>query len=404
VWGGGIIEKEDFYDLCDEYGIMVWQEFNQSSSGIDNVPPTDEKFLALLAKNAEAGILARRNHVCLTYWSGGNELMDWDGVPSTFADKNIAILKALVGKLDPGRLFLPTSASGPSEFLNISPEGLGHNHDVHGPWQYAGVEQQYELYNQSDCLLHSEFGVDGFTNREAIGKFLSAENSTPSNMGDNLVWRHHGEWWDTTARDSAIFGEPDSMDTLVLHSQTIQAEGLRYAIEADRRRAFQNCGSIVWQFNEPWPTLASTCLVDYYGQPKPAYEFVKRAYAPLAVSLSYSKLGYTAGELFLGGVWLADDSCAFDGDIDYRVTDVDHTVILSGWLHAASKGRHCVSAGAIGYTVGDLPCGLFIVELSIAGRGSEYQNIYLFSSSKPPIFSNVTADILAYCRGQDRLG
>lgn len=144
VWGGGIIEKEAFYDLCDRYGIMVWQEFIQSSSGIDNIPSKRPEFLALLAKTAEAAVLEKRNHVSLTYWSGGNELMDSRGIPSTFEDENIALLLGITSRLDPDRLMLPTSASGPSEGLNIADPDA--NHDVHGPWKYGGTEEHYHIY------------------------------------------------------------------------------------------------------------------------------------------------------------------------------------------------------------------------------------------------------------------
>lgn len=73
VWGGGLIEKEEFYDLCDENGILIWQEFIQSSSGIDNKPSEQEEFLELLKKTAECAVREKRNHVSLTVYSGGND-------------------------------------------------------------------------------------------------------------------------------------------------------------------------------------------------------------------------------------------------------------------------------------------------------------------------------------------
>ena len=82
VWGGGLIESEAFYDLCDRYGILVWQEFIQSSSGVDNHPPEDAEFKASLIAEAEQIIPRRRNHPSLAIWCGGNELMDWEGNPA----------------------------------------------------------------------------------------------------------------------------------------------------------------------------------------------------------------------------------------------------------------------------------------------------------------------------------
>ena len=82
VWGGGVIEKEMFYQLCDKYGILVWQEFIQSSSGIDNVPSKRPKFMNLLLKTAQSALKRCRNHTSLSVWSGGNELTDENGVPA----------------------------------------------------------------------------------------------------------------------------------------------------------------------------------------------------------------------------------------------------------------------------------------------------------------------------------
>ncbi len=95
VWGGGIIEDERFYDLCDRLGILVWQEFIQSSSGMDNVPSKHPEFLELLEKTARCALLRCRNHTSLAAWSGGNELMDEEGVPAGYGDRNIAMLARL---------------------------------------------------------------------------------------------------------------------------------------------------------------------------------------------------------------------------------------------------------------------------------------------------------------------
>ncbi len=324
VWGGGMIEKEDFYELCDLYGILVWQEFIQSSSGIDNIPSKHPKFLQLCEQTARAVIPEKRNHTCLTFWSGGNELMDEHGIPSTYEDANIAMLKAICEELSPEILMLPTSASGPTEWFDAArPE---RNQDIHGPWKYEGVEGQYGLYNRSTIILHSEFGVDGMSSMESLRTVLSPANRKVTTMGENLVWRHHGEWWDTYAyRERPLFGELRDLETLVTLSQFLQAEGIRYAIEAHRRRsstavpaavgegdvtvfpAQQNVGAIVWQLNEPWPCVSSTCLVEHHGKPKLAFWFYRDAQKPLHISLRYDKLLWKAGEIFEGFLFVHDD-------------------------------------------------------------------------------------------------
>ena len=394
VWGGGITEQSDFYDLCDRMGILVWQEFNQSSSGIDNVPSKDKGYLELLRKNAAASIIARRNHVCLAVWGGGNELMDENGVPSTYDDENISMLKQLVQGNDGVHMFLPSSASGPNEFLNISDDQKGKNHDVHGPWQYQGPVKQYETFNKSDSLLHSEFGVDGFTNYSAAVKFLSEKNLEPSNVNDNLVWRHHGEWWDTTKRDKELFGECKDIKAMIACSQYIQAEGLRYAAEANRRRAFQNSGSIIWQLNEPWPNLFNTCLLDYYGEPKAAYWWVKRAYAALSASLRYDKLIYEPGSAFKGEVWVSDNRCEYKGDVTLKVMDMMGKVHHQASYEADLRGKHSAKAGNVEFAAEGFPFGIFIVELCIENDEPHCSNQYMFSYNAEPAFSPLLKDCI----------
>ena len=87
-----------------------------------------------------------RTHPSLALYSGGNELTDFDGVPATFEDENVGMLQKIVSEND-SRYMLPTSASGPNEFLDITAPGK--NHDVHGPWKYEGTTQHYT------CLLYT---------------------------------------------------------------------------------------------------------------------------------------------------------------------------------------------------------------------------------------------------------
>ena len=141
IWGGGILESEYFYDLCDRYGIMVWQEFIQSSSGIDNAPSTNPEFLELLKYTATSMIKQRRNHASLIFWSGGNELYvrkeDGREYPVDYSNENIKMLHSLVKEYDVNTLLLPSSPSGPN--MGFNKENPGDNHDIHGPWMYNGT-------------------------------------------------------------------------------------------------------------------------------------------------------------------------------------------------------------------------------------------------------------------------
>lgn len=330
IWGGGLIESEYLYSLCDEAGIMIWQEFIQSSSGLSNVPSKDKHYLKLLKKGAEQAVKEKRNHACLCAYSGGNELTDEKGAPITFKDRNITMLKRVVKKLDGVIPMFPSSGSGPSGFASL--EHMGKNHDVHGPWKYLGTEEHYRFYNNIDSLFHSEFGTDGMTSVSSMRRFLSEEHIKVTDMDENIVWRHHGEWWDTYHRDKAIFGEFEALEDFVAASQFIQAEAIRYSLEANRRRAFANSGSIVWQLNESFPNVSCTSLVDYFLQPKPALHFAGKAFSSLNMSVAYDKLVYGAGDTL---------SLRFFVTYDFAPEPVEwrYAVHVDGALAAEKQGK-----------------------------------------------------------------
>ncbi|MBQ9481940.1 MAG: hypothetical protein IJU84_07245 [Clostridia bacterium] len=306
VWGGGLIECEEFYDLADKSGIMVWQEFIQSGAGITSKPSEIPEYLENMRRTAECAVF-RANHVSLTAFSGGNELSE-DNVAVDFTNRNIAVLKSVTDEYCPWVLMYPTSPSGGNINLDICRKG--ENFDVHGPWQYYG-DYHYRLFNESDSLLHSEFGCDGLNNITVFNKYLSPKNRIVTNMEKNHVWRHHGEWWDTYERDRAIFVPPETLEEQIAVSQFMQAEGLRYAIEANRRRAYNNSGSIIWQANEPYPNVSGTNVIDYFIKPKFAYYKVKQAFAKVNPNLEYDTFVQSTGERFRAKMYLtADGDCA----------------------------------------------------------------------------------------------
>ncbi|MBY3620908.1 hypothetical protein HGO21_15245 [Acinetobacter sp. CUI P1] len=384
VWGGGIIEKKAFYDLCDVNGIMIWQEFIQSSSGIDNIPSKQPEFLELLHTTACTALRDKRNHVSLTVWSGGNELMSEPNKPSDLSDSNLAMLKSLVEQYDPQRLFLPTSASGPVEYIT---ESKGQGHDVHGYWKYLGNPYHYELYGSNDNLLHSEFGVDGLSSLKSLEKFLDASNRQPVSMEQSAVWRHHGEWWDTLTREEEMFGSMTDLKQFSACSQWMQAEGIRFVLEANRRRKFRNSGSIVWQFNEPWPNVSCTNLVDYYGETKMAYHWVKQAFRPQHASLDYRNLMLTPGTRFQGNVFVHGG----DGGkvkVDAEVLDAVGSSLYRQTFEAEGDKDRAVCVGELNFSVPEHENLLYFIRLSFRNvEEDSHHNLYVFSTAKKHLYA-----------------
>ena len=394
IWGGGLIETEDFYETCDRLGIMVWQEFIQSSSGIDNIPSISADYVQAITEAAGQIVIRKRNHPSLAIWCGGNELSG--GVEQPLDDSHPVLdrLKSVVKRLDPDRLWLPTSPSGRAfsnslEMIAMDPTAL---HDVHGPWEYQGVTGQCDLYNRGTSLLHSEFGVEGITNLRTLDATISKDHQWPVTL-DNPYWFHRGAWWVKRPMWDRTFGELDSIEQLVRATQFMQADGLRYALESDRRRKYHNSGTLPWQFNEPYPMAACTSAVDYYARPKPVYYAVSRAYAPLLLSARFPTLAWEAYEQFEAEAWVCNSH-------EYPYADVTLQMQLVGTrgdVYAARTelisfgSNRAAKVGVLQQPLDGIPDDVFFLDMQLLdSEGAPFcSSRYVFSRTATlhPLFA-----------------
>jgi beta-mannosidase len=304
VWGGGLIEDDAFYDACDHAGILVWQEFSQSSSGIESVPSTDRAFVERMATEARAIVPLRRNHPSLLLWGGGNELADERPLDEERSPV-LAALRDVVAELDPDRAWLPTSPSGPAfhnrlDEIRRDPDGQW---DVHGPWEHQGLIDHNALYDAGTSLLASEFGVEGMTNRRLHESLIDPAHRWPATRS-SAVYRHLGDWWINEPLVQAAFGGGiDDLESLRRASQHLQADGLRYAVEANRRRWPRSAGTLPWQFDEAFPNAWCTTAVDHRGDPKPVYHGVASAYRPVHVCARFARWAWAGAGPFRAEAW-----------------------------------------------------------------------------------------------------
>lgn len=378
VWGGGLIETEAFYDACDRLGLLVWQEFIQSSSGVDNIPSELPGFLELLERTAVHALKVKRNHTALVIWSGGNELMDENRKPQTIRNKNLSMLGGLVQQLDPTRFFVPTSPTGPESHIHPEP---GKSHDVHGWWQYQGNGRQYSYFGDTDSLLHSEFGCDGMSSMQTVCRTLSRRPERPERMHDNDLWRFHGDWWCTYDREKTMFGPVEDIRRYIRLSQWMQAEGLRFILEANQRRKWHNSGSIIWQLSEPWPNLSCTSIVDYYGHPKQAYAWTRKAFAPLHITLDYRRLDYAPGAVFSEKlVALTDPGVQGEAELRWQVLGLDGQCFAEQTLRVQLDEAAATPVGDLTFTMPQTAEEMVLVRLEITLGERCARNEYYFAS------------------------
>jgi beta-mannosidase len=278
VWGGGYLEKEWFYDLCDELGLLVWQEFPLSSSGLDNWPPEGQRSIAAMEAIAVSYIERRQHHASLLLWCGGNELQhapdkekEGTGRPLDLEHPMLKRLDEIVAREDPSRRFLPTSSSGPRFTAEEKEFGQGLHWDVHGPWR-APLDLKGEwtrYWEKDDALFRSETGHPGASPVDIIREYAGGLPTVPGTL-DNPLWRRTPWWleWAEFAKEQGR--EPRDLEEYVAWSQARQRDALVIAARACKNR-FPRCGGIlIWMGHDCFPCLANTAIVDFRGRPKPA--------------------------------------------------------------------------------------------------------------------------------------
>jgi len=285
VWGGAILERETFYDLCDEAGILVWQEFPLSSSGIDNTPPRDPEAIARLVDIASWYIRRRGHHASLLLWSGGNELITSESRPVGYDHPCIAALRDLVARQDPGRRFIPTSPSGPRPWGNAEENGLLVHHDVHGPWGFGGLADldAWRAYWESDdALFRSEVGMPGTADLALLERYAGGEALWPPTTP---YWLHTAPWWTQWDRYRKTLGDVTPNEALleyIRRTQEVQAEAYAMAARCCKQR-FPRCGGfIIWMGHDCYPCPVNNSVIDFDRRPKPAYFALKKVFSEYA--------------------------------------------------------------------------------------------------------------------------
>lgn len=278
VWGGGFFERQWFYDLCDQMGLLVWQEFPLSSSGLDNYPPDDPQSIEQVAGFARSYIQRIHHHPSLVLWGGGNELLDNRAdhpsrEPAYTIRKHPMIIKLgeVVKREDPQHDYVPTAPYGPVGGFAANSLGKNLHWDVHGPYNVDGpVSGEWaNLWNHDDAMFHSEMGAPSASPAELIRRFSGDLNPMPATH-ENPLWNRQ-PWWVDWAKFVEEKGhEPATLEEYVLWSQQRQSDALAIAVSAVKAR-FPKCGGIViWMGHDAFPCTANLSIVDFDGEPKPA--------------------------------------------------------------------------------------------------------------------------------------
>ncbi len=384
VWGGGVFPSEAMLDLADELGVMLSQEFPMSSCR----PETDAIFMGNLERTIRQLVKRYRNHPCIIEWTGGNEMWWYQG------DDHAALhlLERIVAEED-DRLFRATCPI----------QGARHS-----PWHYD-PETHYAHYDDEDLLdtgwrrgenkmmRYGEFGCHSIANLEVWQREIPPAHHWPAYDEDSPVLIRKNvvqavftkEHWLMKSILESLFGRVDSLEALVEAGQYLGAHGLRYAVDALRRRGRRIGGITTWVFNEPWPNGGGPYLVDYDGRPLMTYDFQKQALAPLSLSLKHDSNLYDPRAGLDVELWLVSDAPEPAADLSWRwlLRDAVGHVLARDEGAASIQSIQALQLGAIrSGPLADEAHGLLFAELQLYdGNGRLLtERLHIFGSADGP--------------------
>ena len=326
VWGGGFYEDERFYDLCDRYGILVWQEFIFSCS---IYPLDDPDFLDNVQHEVIENVRRLRHRASLALWCGNNE-MEWGWCDWGWNRAELQDLKAAYDRFfhhtlgdwclaeDPDHAYWPSSPTSDSPFENPNGQiqGDAHYWDVwHGRKPFTAYRDQYPRFM-------SEFGFQALPPLATIRTYA---DEADWNMTSYIMEQHQKN----ASGNSLMVGQmldtfrlPKDFPSLVYLSMVLQAEGIRYGVEHWRRHTDRVAGTLYWQLNDCWP-VASWSSLDYFGRWKALHYAARRFYAPLMMSIE--------DQPPVHGIYISSDvRDAWEGTVRWSLETLGGEVLTAG--------------------------------------------------------------------------
>lgn len=335
VWGGGIYENDIFYDLCDKYGIMVWQDFMFACSTYPMTPDLLEN----IRLEAIDNVIRLRNHPSIAIWCGNNEIhtawFNWGWTPKykklgvydelrkEYKDVFDHILPDVVKEYDPTAFYWPSSPYGgnPDAKCETGKQIWNPDGDAHY-WGVWHAKDSIANYNKIKARFFSEYGFQAFPEYQSVLKYAPEERDH-SIYSDVMMAHQRGgshangliEWYLLNE-----YRKPKDFPNFLYMGLLLQGDAIKTAIEAHRRMMPYNMGTLFWQHNDCWP-VASWSSRDYYGRWKAQHYFAKKAFNDILIS--------PINEDGILNVYIVSDRLkATKGLLDILVMDVKGNVLF----------------------------------------------------------------------------
>ena len=328
VWGGGIYENDVFYDLCDEYGIMIWQDFMFACS----MYPAEGALLDNIHQEAVDNVKRLRNHACIALWCGNNECQDaWLGwgwkceierQNKEYADKIWAqyrqqyhvTLPGVVREYAPGTFYWPSSPFAFEGEMSGTTDGDRHY------WSVWHGKAPISDYDSEKSRFFSEYGFQSFPEFESVKRYAPYPEDWDIRSEVMMSHQRGGDHANGLIETYLLneYKKPRDFRAFLYMNHVLQGDAIKTAIESHRRQMPYNMGTLFWQHNDCWP-VASWASRDYYGRWKAQHYYTRKVYDDILISSVVEgddlkvyavsdRLENTSGQLQL-------QVCQFDGTV-----------------------------------------------------------------------------------------
>lgn len=293
VWGGGIYENDVFYDLCDEHGIMLWQDFMFACS----MYPAEGALLDNIHQEAVDNVKRLRNHACIALWCGNNECQDaWLGwgwkreierQNKEYADKIWAqyrqqyhvTLPGVVREYAPGTFYWPSSPFAFEGEMSGTTDGDRHY------WSVWHGKAPISDYDSEKSRFFSEYGFQSFPEFESVKRYAPYPEDWDIRSEVMMSHQRGGDHANGLIETYLLneYKKPRDFRAFLYMNHVLQGDAIKTAIESHRRQMPYNMGTLFWQHNDCWP-VASWASRDYYGRWKAQHYYVRKAYDDILIS------------------------------------------------------------------------------------------------------------------------
>ena len=360
VWGGGYYPEDWFFDLCDELGLMVWQDFMFACSVYELTP----EFEANIRQEFIDNIKRLRHHASLALWCGNNEMEmfvkqgTWVTKPTEMRDYLFMyerIIPEVLSEYDPDTFYWPASPSSGGSFDEPNDPNRG---DVHY-WEVWHGNKPFSEYRKYFFRYASEFGFQSFPSVKTLETVTDdPKELNPFSYVMEKHQRNYGGNGKIAKYMQAAYRYPENFSDFVYASQLLQADGIRYGVEHYRRNRGRCMGAIYWQLNDCWPVI-SWSSIDYYGRWKAQHYFARQAYRDLLVSPIADEEG------MLNIYVVSDRPASCSGTLDVKVIKLTGEII--------SDFRQTVKIAA------NTSRKLFSIELDKALKNIPKEDVFIYA-------------------------